>query len=312
MGIIKVNFGNEKRVNNKNKNKNKRHERLNRESSFEPSQKTWPAPHMQKPQRSVRRRSPKGYGKTPSDVIAESLDRPFSAGLRAHPDLAAQTIAAFLSEFLAVGIKAQQHQRSLDLKGRERQLRRHTIQEPKFEPNMPGQQVEKDQEVFWEVWTSQQERLERLSLRLMSGNQADAEDAIGTAMMNGCKAFSLQNVSNINGWLSRLVHNACMDIHRQRVRHATPMANEDLEIEMQYCDGDTFKDRSPEEFLIGKEEAGTLIDGLHTLPQNLLEPLLMRCLGGNDYNDIAAKLGISNAAARKRIQLARQQLRKMF
>ncbi|MFC1673596.1 RNA polymerase sigma factor [Pseudomonadota bacterium] len=45
------------------------------------------------------------------------------------------------------------------------------------------------------------------------------------------------------------------------------------------------------------------------LPVSLLEPLLMRVVEERTYDDIAAQMGLSNCAVRKRIQLARDRLR---
>ena len=68
---------------------------------------------------------------------------------------------------------------------------------------------------------------------------------------------------------------------------------------------------SPEESFIGRQEAALVVEHLHNLPETLLEPLLMRCLGDMPYDKIGELLNLTNSTVRKRVELARKQLRTM-
>jgi len=158
---------------------------------------------------------------------------------------------------------------------------------------------------------SQQDRLFKLSMKLLSGNVSDAEDALGVAMVNGCRAFSDNKIENPSAWLSRMVHNACIDIHRRRTRHATPTDSEELERLADRTPTVTPQTEDPESLLIGRQNAAELIDDLHQLPASWLEPLLMRCLGDMSYDQIGEIMNLNNATVRKRVELARKRLREM-
>ncbi|MFC1673595.1 RNA polymerase sigma factor [Pseudomonadota bacterium] len=71
---------------------------------------------------------------------------------------------------------------------------------------------------FWDVWIEHHDYLFKQSMRFMSGNMADAEDALSQAMLKGSQHFDAATIRNERAWLTRLVHNACMDQHRSRKR----------------------------------------------------------------------------------------------
>ena len=75
-------------------------------------------------------------------------------------------------------------------------------------------------EEFWQVWMEHQDYLFKQSIRFMSGNVADAEDALSQAMLKGSQHFNAETIRNQRAWLTRLVHNACMDQHRSHKRQA--------------------------------------------------------------------------------------------
>ncbi len=166
---------------------------------------------------------------------------------------------------------------------------------------------------FWQLWTAHQGYLRKQTLRLMSGNLADAEDALSNAMLKALQKFETYAGAIVNerAWLTRLVHNVCMDLHRsnRRIRHSLEeVLGGDFEA------ADTMPETvspTPEEETIARRELGQLSAELERMPRSLSEPLLMRVLDDLSYDEIAARLGLSNCAVRKRIQLARDRLRKL-
>lgn len=149
-------------------------------------------------------------------------------------------------------------------------------------------------------------------LRLMRGHTADAEDATNTAILNFVQFTrgGSQPVGNSLAYLRRAAHNACMDLYRGRQRNDIWMTDVDLD-NLPEEDGLPWMPtvQSPEDILLRRELAATLARAIEALPTQLRQPFLMRMEQGLDYERIAQALGISNANARKRVQLARTVLR---
>ena len=153
-----------------------------------------------------------------------------------------------------------------------------------------------------------QDYLFKQSLRYMSGNMADAEDALSQAMLKGSQHFNGDEIRNERAWLTRLVHNACMDQHRSRKRQQR-LAEEVLTEDDDVPALQPQPNRTPDEALHMNQLFDQLERHLRKLPVSLLEPLVMRVIEDRSYDDIAECLGLSNCAVRKRIQLARDRLR---
>lgn len=164
---------------------------------------------------------------------------------------------------------------------------------------------------FWPLWIDQQDGLLRQCLKLMSGNMDDAQDALSEAMVKASVKFedSMDQIRNPRAWLSRIVHNACIDLHRQNKRKAE--YNEDAHSTADEAMPEiTRRDSTtPEQNALTGEMFANLDKALADLPEKLRRPLLMRCVQDQSYDEIAENLGLSNCAVRKRVQLARDQLR---
>jgi len=168
-------------------------------------------------------------------------------------------------------------------------------------------------EDFWELWSAHQNQLLRQCMRLMSGNMADAEDALGNALVRASSHFAEgggEGIANQRAWLSRLVHNSCIDFYRARSRQKR-WTDEVLAM----ADGDDIPsaptpEPTPEEVAETGEAMRTLQTALDELPELLRVPLVLRFLEGLSYKEIADRLCIPNCTARKRVQLARERLRR--
>lgn len=156
--------------------------------------------------------------------------------------------------------------------------------------------------LFWKLWQDHQEHLHNQSLRLMAGNTADAEDALSTAMLRALQGFPAQSGTLFNGkaWLSRVLHNVCMDFHRERRRFSEPSdepgstkPTEPLMME-----------EPPDRVMLERERAQEIRTRVQALPPNLRRPFEMRFLQDMSYSDIASELQLTNCNARKRVQLA--------
>jgi RNA polymerase sigma factor (sigma-70 family) len=162
---------------------------------------------------------------------------------------------------------------------------------------------------FWPIWLAHRDYLHRYSLRFSSGNMADAEDAMGEAMLKAAQAFPHAAIRNHRAWLLRLVHNACMDRYRVKERQNRLM-NDIADDDGQSVPAIVPKpNRSPEDLLGALELITCLQDALMRLPQSLAEPLLLY-LDDLPDADIAASLNVTKEVVRKRRQMARDWLRR--
>jgi len=162
---------------------------------------------------------------------------------------------------------------------------------------------------FWNVWMNHHDYLFKQSLRFMAGNMADAEDALSHAMLKASQHFDSTTILNERAWLTRLVHNACMDQHRSHKRQARLSDEIDGDDPEQAPNITPQPERMPDDVLQMQQTFDQLEQHLMELPISLLEPLLMRVVEEKSYDDIAAKMGLTNCAVRKRIQLARDRLK---
>jgi RNA polymerase sigma-70 factor (ECF subfamily) len=166
------------------------------------------------------------------------------------------------------------------------------------------------EQAFWRLWLTHQDQLRRQCLHMMAGNLADAEDALSAAMLRASQKFQdyAGSIMNEKAWLSKLVHNVCIDQYRQRKRtYYQAFEPEDTQqVEDAMFTG---PQPSPEEVALGKEQIVALEACLAQLSNNLRVPLMLRCVEGWSYPDIAAELDLRADTVRKRVQLARDFLR---
>lgn len=164
-------------------------------------------------------------------------------------------------------------------------------------------------EGFWAVWLAHQDLLRHRSFRLSGGNRADAEDALGNAMLRAAQAYARQPVQNPRAWLLRILHNACMDQHR---RNACLSTIEDPALEPPPGpEGWPRAAPSPEEELFQAESESAWLQAMHALPGPLNDPLRLHLEGWSD-DDIARRLNITREVVRKRRQLAKDRLRRFL
>jgi len=164
---------------------------------------------------------------------------------------------------------------------------------------------------FWMLWDLYKGHLYHLCLWQMGGVQEDAEDALSRAMLraleklpnNACK------IGNFKAWLSRLTVNLCLDMHRERKRQVQRLESIDdrppAATDRMPSGGD-----SPEDGLINREVFAYVCSAIADLPPRLREPFVLRFFQEMDYREIAESLILTTDNVRKRIQQARDILRK--
>ena len=163
---------------------------------------------------------------------------------------------------------------------------------------------------FWEAWHSHREYLIMLSMVWMNVSAADAEDAFSDATIRAYEKYAAHapQISNERAWFARLLHNICIDKHRanKRVKNLYDKVKEISVIDMSALDT---RQQTPEGDLLNAELSRRLRAAIETLPERLKAPVVLRLVQGEEYDDIAYKLGISNDNVRKRVQQGRGLLR---
>jgi RNA polymerase sigma factor (sigma-70 family) len=168
---------------------------------------------------------------------------------------------------------------------------------------------------FAEVWKRHARTIYRYCLRWTSGRRDCAEEAFSRAAIIAFHKFSTLRggAESELGWLARLAHNVCIDLHREHRR----LREQSLEqTEESIGDGalasvsdDT---EGPEERLIRDELAAQLHRLIAGLPPRLREILLLHLEHDMGYREIAEALSLTDVTVRKRMQEARHALRRRF
>jgi RNA polymerase sigma-70 factor (ECF subfamily) len=163
-----------------------------------------------------------------------------------------------------------------------------------------------DSSGFWILWEGYQGYLFGVCLKQMGGVREDAEDALSRAMIKAWDRLPryASEIANVKAWLTRLVCNLCLDIHRERkirVRNAVNLDDAIATDSKSLAAGTA----SPEAEVLNSEICNQIRNAVDRLPTRLREPFKMRFFEEMSYRDIAEKLELSGDNVRKRIQLAR-------
>jgi len=157
---------------------------------------------------------------------------------------------------------------------------------------------------FWQLWEEYQDYFYSRCLKWMGGNSHDAEDLLSRAML---KAWNLWlddagKIVNPKAWLSRLIHNLSVDIHRQRQRE-TQITDQALV---------TPSRESTESELLRCELGAYLRHKIECLPPRLRHPFILHCCQQKSYRDIAKELALSEDNVYKRVKQAQSILQKQL
>lgn len=160
---------------------------------------------------------------------------------------------------------------------------------------------------FWEFWQSNQASLRQQSMRLTRGNIEEAKELLSTAMLRAVEKFSPAKIENPKAWLHKVLHNSYLDTLRKRQQTASrPLLSDDAQ-EAKLPSSDVHP--SPEELLLRHEHLSRIWRQVQALPEALKAPIVMRFCESLSYDEIAARLKLTNCNARKRVQLACERLR---
>lgn len=173
-----------------------------------------------------------------------------------------------------------------------------------------------DAEAFWDLW-EQYRRTEfaRHCLRWMGGSREDAEDALSSASLRACQCLPAHAdaITNVKAWLTRLLYNHCMNMHktrRSRLRHVELMPDAVRAANRSSASGEpSAMQESAEAEVLRRELRQYIRSTIHTLPPRLREPVMLYYVHDLPHRDVAARLHLSPENVRKRLQQARRVLR---
>lgn len=158
-------------------------------------------------------------------------------------------------------------------------------------------------EAFWCLWIRHEAALRQVCLREMDGHRADAEDALSQVMLKAQDRLPAcaGDIIHLEAWLRQLARNLCLDLRRQsqrRVAAAESWVNDPLA-------EDQCEPPPPP-----VEAESDIHQWIAALPPPLREPFKLHVVLEIPAKEVAAKLGLTPANVRKRVQLARGQLRR--
>ena len=167
-------------------------------------------------------------------------------------------------------------------------------------------------DAFWQRWQLHRPALLRQCTRLLGSQSSDAEDAVSITLLSALQQLSraAPPIVNETAWLSRILYNVCMDMHRYHKRFIEPVAADGQGEAEEWSAGAIQEvEQSAEEVLLAREQSRELHQHIQALPPRLRIPFVMRFQQDMSYPEIAAELNLTNCNVRKRIQLAYSQLR---
>jgi len=139
------------------------------------------------------------------------------------------------------------------------------------------------------------------------------EDQVDEAMsLIAEKAFlnflSERKINNFSAWLYRLAYNVCIDVHRDTKRQRELVKQvQDLPNTFFFSSNQS---ETQDDIYSDMEFVDNIMLGMSKLPDTQRLAIKYRTLYGMEYQEIAERLNISTANVRKKVQLARSQLRK--
>jgi RNA polymerase sigma-70 factor (ECF subfamily) len=166
---------------------------------------------------------------------------------------------------------------------------------------------ERNAVAFDELMHRNQSTSFRLALSILKDRQ-EAEDQVQTSFMNAwTRLGSFQFESKFSTWFRTIVFN--QSLMRLRVAKREKLQSLDDQGEDERPREYAGNEPSPESQLSRRQMAARLREEVKKLPPLLREVLVLRDLDGLSTEEVAVRLGISEAATKSRLSRARQMLK---
>ncbi len=174
--------------------------------------------------------------------------------------------------------------------------------------------AETDQARFWRMRAQRHEQLTQLCQSWLGG-LADAEQLEELMSIGALRAAErlrarARPVRNMFPWYARLLHELCRERLRDR-RRVVPLDElDELDATLTRSALAPVPVETPEHRVHRDELGRSLTRAVNTLSPKLRAAFILRFVEELPYREISSRLAISEPSARKRIQKARQRLRR--
>jgi RNA polymerase sigma-70 factor (ECF subfamily) len=149
-------------------------------------------------------------------------------------------------------------------------------------------------------------------LRLARGvlrSEEDAQDAVQSAYVSAFRHFyDFRGDSTFRTWISRIVINCCM-VQRRTPWRKVAWTYLDSLPQGRGADSLASHGPNPEKSAYSQEIHAALSLAVSRLPGNLRDAFTLYCVSGLSVKEVAATLGVSQAAAKTRVFRARARVR---
>ena len=162
-------------------------------------------------------------------------------------------------------------------------------------------------ELFWSLWLRERPLLLRMCARWLQGHHQEAEDILSTGALKALSYLHTRTLeaATFRAWALRIVSNLCTDRLRAGGRARARFIDVDVASAVAQDEA-----HAQERALLRAELRWLLDDAVDALPPRLRVTFDQRVLEDLSYDEIALSQKISSANARKRVQQAREQLRR--
>ena len=164
-----------------------------------------------------------------------------------------------------------------------------------------------DNKAYNDILVTQRDRLFSAALYMLRDAE-DAEDVIQEAFLRLWRFTGRVDPAKVPAWLSRVVHNLCIDQARRRQTLRRHLGRQDvaaLEYLSDQCDGEA----GPVSAGQPSPEQEELLEAMATLPEETRSIMIMHYFQGLKLTEIAEMLGLNPNSLKVRIHRARRSLR---
>ncbi|MCT7950235.1 sigma-70 family RNA polymerase sigma factor [Ancylothrix sp. C2] len=164
---------------------------------------------------------------------------------------------------------------------------------------------------FWQEWQTHQDYLSHCCLKWMNSNPIDAEEVLSQAMLKAWNEWQNygSQIKCPKAWLTQIVHNFCINLHRKQKRETLIIENID---EIKFEDYSALYSNLgfTEPNLIDLELQAYIYHKIDCLPPTLRETFVLYHCQNKSYQDIAKLFPFSEENVRKCVRKAGRILRR--
>ncbi|MEG4989738.1 sigma-70 family RNA polymerase sigma factor [Microcoleus sp. BR0-C5] len=178
-------------------------------------------------------------------------------------------------------------------------------------PSILSDETEDKNTIFWQEWQVHQDYLSHCCLKWMNSNPIDAEEVLSQAMLKAWTEWQNygSQIKCPKAWLTQILYNFCIDLHRKRKRETLIIENID-EIKVEDYRALYSNLGFTEPNLIDLELQAYIYHKIDSLPPRLRETFVLYHYQNKSYQDIAKLFLFSEENVRKCVSKACRILRR--